>query len=84
VAILVLNLLIAIMNNSYSSILEKESSEWSRQRFRIIADQLSLPRDYPKHVTFLIREDHEMFKIAETKRKSALQSKLLEMAEKME
>jgi hypothetical protein len=62
VAILVLNLLIAVMNNSYTLILERESSERSRQRFRMIVDQPNLRGSYPKYVTFLIRDDHEIKK----------------------
>jgi hypothetical protein len=68
VAILVLNLLIAVMNNSYNLMLARQSSEWSRQRCRIIVDQPTFLRGFDKnYISFLVRNVNEIMKSSESK-----------------
>lgn len=56
--ILILNLLIALMNNSYSKIQDKARAEWNRERADIMVEQ---PRasdiKRPKHSYYLVRLD---------------------------
>ena len=57
-AILLLNLLIALMNNSYSAIQAKEVAEWHRECTKIMIEQWRPYSSYTaKHAYYLVRQD---------------------------
>jgi hypothetical protein len=56
-SILILNLLIALMNNSYSKIQNKQNAEWNRERAKIMIDQWRSPLVLPRYSYCLVRQD---------------------------
>lgn len=82
-SILLLNLLIALMNNSYGTIQSKEVAEWNRERAKIMTEQWlpgsSATKKY--HYVLMRKEDHDQMLLKLT---SPMTAKMTKMEEAIE
>lgn len=80
-SILLLNLLIALMNNSYTTIRSKQFAEWNRERAKIMSEQLRFwSVDTKPYEYYLVRETDHLEAI-ETKESKTLLNIVTEVRE---
>lgn len=81
-SILLLNLLIAVMNSSYSIIEKQQRAEWNRERCKIMVEQIQVfGYKSSKYAYYLVREDD--YAEAQLQKTDAVETRLVDSIGKM-